>query len=278
MYGKAPKEYLSLWSVIALGIGSMVGAGIFALMGQATLMAGKNVYWSFILGGVAALLSGYTYAKLGSRYPGSGGIMDYFNEAFSHKTLSGALTLIYLGTLVITVALVAKSFGAYASRLFLPDRAVTIYSTALFASVAILLLGALNMGGARACLLYTSFAHVGDDRAGEGVLRVGVDVHLDDAVGNGFADIGKFGTGTAMEDEGHASRFSVFGYHGFLTVPQDAGFQFDVAEMCIRDRCSIAPYEEPICRVVDCMPLHVCKGRRFQTSEDPPRRVGLCLG
>lgn len=34
MYGKAPKEYLSLWSVIALGIGSMVGAGIFALMGQ----------------------------------------------------------------------------------------------------------------------------------------------------------------------------------------------------------------------------------------------------
>ena len=98
----------------------MVGAGIFALMGQATLMAGKNVYWSFLLGGVAALLSGYTYAKLGSRYPGSGGIMDYFNEAFSHKTLSGALTLIYLGTLVITVALVAKSFGAYASRLFLP--------------------------------------------------------------------------------------------------------------------------------------------------------------
>lgn len=48
------------------------------------------------------------------------------------------------------MALVAKSFGAYASRLFLPDRAVTIYSTALFASVAILLLGALNMGGARA--------------------------------------------------------------------------------------------------------------------------------
>lgn len=32
-----------------------------------------------------------------------------------------------------------------------------------------------------------------------------------------------------MEDEGHASRFTVFGDHGFLTVPQDAGFQFDVA-------------------------------------------------
>lgn len=150
MRRQAPKEYLSLWSVIALGIGSMVGAGIFALMGQATLMAGKNVYWSFILGGIAALLSGYTYAKLGSRYPGSGGIMDYFNVAFKHKTLSGALTLIYLGTLVITVALVAKSFGAYASRLFLPGGVVTVYSTALFSGMAILLLGALNMGGVKA--------------------------------------------------------------------------------------------------------------------------------
>lgn len=128
----------------------MVGAGIFALMGQATLMAGKNVYWSFLLGGAAALLSGYTYAKLGSRYPGSGGIMDYFNKAFANKTLAGALTLIYLGTLVITVALVAKSFGAYASRLFLPDESVSVYTIALFSSVAILLLGALNMGGVKA--------------------------------------------------------------------------------------------------------------------------------
>lgn len=150
MQGAAPKVYLSLWNVIALGIGSMVGAGIFALMGQATLMAGKNVYWSFLIGGVAALLSGYTYARLGSRYPGSGGIMDYFNKGFSHKTLAGALTLIYLGTLVITVALVAKSFGAYASRLFLPDESVTVFTTGLFSSIAILLLGALNMGGVKA--------------------------------------------------------------------------------------------------------------------------------
>lgn len=90
------------------------------------------MYWSFLIGGVAALLSGYTYARLGSRYPGSGGIMDYFNKGFSHKTLAGALTLIYLGTLVITVALVAKSFGAYASRLFLPDESVTVFTTGLF--------------------------------------------------------------------------------------------------------------------------------------------------
>ena len=64
------------------------------------------------------------------------------------------------------------------------------------------------------------FAHVGDDRAREGVLRIGVDVHLDHAVGNGFADVGKLGTGTAVEDEGHAGRFAVLGDHGFLAVAQ----------------------------------------------------------
>ena len=73
------------------------------------------------------------------------------------------------------------------------------------------------------------FAHVGDDRTGEGVLRIGVDVHLDYAVGNGFADVGEFGTGTAVEDEGHAGRFAVLGDHGFLAVAQDAGLQLDVA-------------------------------------------------
>ena len=48
------------------------------------------------------------------------------------------------------MALVAKSFGAYASRLFLPDESVTVFTTGLFSSIAILLLGALNMGGVKA--------------------------------------------------------------------------------------------------------------------------------
>lgn len=76
------RRSMSLWSVAALGIGSMVGAGIFALLGQAALAAGKDVYLSFLIGGAAALLSGYSYAKLAARYPSSGGIMEYFNRAF----------------------------------------------------------------------------------------------------------------------------------------------------------------------------------------------------
>ena len=45
------KKYFSLWEVASLGIGSMIGAGIFALMGQTVLAAGKGVFASFLIGG-----------------------------------------------------------------------------------------------------------------------------------------------------------------------------------------------------------------------------------
>lgn len=141
----SPKSYLSLWSVTALGIGSMVGAGIFALMGQTVQVAGEDVYYAFIIGGIIALLSGYSYIKLGSRYPDSGGIMDYFDTAFPNKTISGTLSIIYLITLAITIALVSKAFGAYASRLFFPDEKVTYLTIAAFSSLIIVLIGFLNM-------------------------------------------------------------------------------------------------------------------------------------
>ena len=49
------KKYgLNLISVTALGIGSVVGAGIFALLGQVIMMAGDQTYYAFIIAGVAA--------------------------------------------------------------------------------------------------------------------------------------------------------------------------------------------------------------------------------
>jgi len=56
----------SFWSAVAMGIGAMVGAGIFALLGQAGQIAGSAVWWSFLAGGVIALLSGYSMGRLGA--------------------------------------------------------------------------------------------------------------------------------------------------------------------------------------------------------------------
>ena len=53
----------------------MVGAGIFALLGEAATVAGSAVWLSFLLAGIVASLLGYTTVKLGVRYPSSGGLL-----------------------------------------------------------------------------------------------------------------------------------------------------------------------------------------------------------
>ena len=144
---KASKgRQMNLWSVTALGIGAMVGAGIFAVLGQTALLAGNQSFVSFILGGVVAALCGYSYAKLACRYPDAGGISTYFDEAFGAGRTSGTLSLIYLFTIAATIALVAKAFGAYAAPLLFGN-ANRIWVD-LFASTLVIVLAVLNMSGA----------------------------------------------------------------------------------------------------------------------------------
>lgn len=144
----ARRAAMSIWAVSALGIGSMVGAGIFALLGQAALLVGPKTWLAFALAGVVTLLSGYSYAKLGARYPSSGGITLFFEEGFGRGLVSGTLSLIYLVTLAISIAMVAKTFGAYATRLFLPSGGHLWFS--LFGSAIIILLSVLNAVGSGA--------------------------------------------------------------------------------------------------------------------------------
>ena len=107
-----------------LGIGAMVGAGIFALLGQAATVAGSAVWLSFLLAGTVAALLGYTVVKLGVRYPSSGGLFAYLIQGFGNGRLVGiAAWLGYFAAIVIVCSMVAVSFGAYATSLFVGDDA-----------------------------------------------------------------------------------------------------------------------------------------------------------
>lgn len=145
----AHRGTMGLLSVAAIGIGSMVGAGIFALLGQAAVSAGRDVYASFVIAGVIAFLSGVSYARLAVRYPTNGGIVDYLARAFPSPIVARGLALLYLITLVVTVAIVAKAFGNYAARLFVSEAPVRLVSN-VFAAGVVILLGVLNLVGARA--------------------------------------------------------------------------------------------------------------------------------
>ena len=113
------KKAFNTLNAVMLGIGSMVGVGIFIVIGQAGAIAGNIVWLSFIFGGLAALLSGYSLAKLALRYPSRGGIIEYLVQSFGEGVFSGSAGVLFYLSQLIAIAAVAKSFGAYAST-FMP--------------------------------------------------------------------------------------------------------------------------------------------------------------
>ncbi|WP_456480642.1 APC family permease [Nautilia sp.] len=106
------------FSAAMLGIGSMVGAGIFIVIGQAGSIAGNIVWLSFVFGGIAAILSGYSLAKLALRFPSRGGIIEYIIQEYKENVFSGGLSIMFYLAQLIALAAVAKSFGEYGARLF----------------------------------------------------------------------------------------------------------------------------------------------------------------
>jgi amino acid transporter len=132
-----------------LGIGAMVGAGIFALLGEAGAVAGAAVWLSFLAAGITAGLLGYTVVKLGVRYPSSGGIIAYLIEGFGNGRLVGiASWLGYAAAIVIVCAMVAVSFCSYATALFVGDNAGPGWDN-LFTSLVVVGALGINIVGSR---------------------------------------------------------------------------------------------------------------------------------
>ena len=132
-----------------LGIGAMVGAGIFALLGEAGTVAGSAVWLSFLLAGIVAALLGYTTVKLGVRYPSSGGLIAYLVQGFGNGRLVGiASWLGYFAAIVIVCSMVAVAFGSYATSLFIGDDAGAAWDN-VFTSAIVVAMAAINMIGAR---------------------------------------------------------------------------------------------------------------------------------
>ena len=129
----------------------MVGAGIFSLLGAAGEVAGAAVWISFLIAGAIAGLQGYSFAKLGARYPSAGGLMEYVGRIFgADGHLTGILAwLLYAANAVVT-AMVAVSFGSYASSMLADGDDVNEVTLKLFAVVVVAAMTVLNVVGSQA--------------------------------------------------------------------------------------------------------------------------------
>ena len=162
--GGPPKKTLSVPGATVLGIGSMIGAGIFALLGEAGGVAGAAVWISFLLGLVVTSLLAYVCVKLGMRYPSSGGLITYMVEGFGTGRLVGIGSWLgYMAAMVIVCSMVAVSFGSYATSLFVGDDAAgwwdNVFTTALLvAMVGINLVGAKVVARAQSAIVFLVLA------------------------------------------------------------------------------------------------------------------------
>ncbi len=108
---------LSLTEVTAIGIGGMIGGGIFAVLGIAMAVAGNAVALSLAGGGVIALLTGLSYAHLGLAFRGEGGSFTYIEKAFAAPGVAGIAGWLLVAGYVGTLALYAAAFGSYGATL-----------------------------------------------------------------------------------------------------------------------------------------------------------------
>lgn len=101
----------------AIGVGGMMGAGLYTLLGLAAKTAGAYLPLSFLIGGIVAAFSVYSYSKLGMQYPDRGGAAKFLVKEFGDGLLAGGLNVFqYLGW-IIAMALYATGFAEYACQL-----------------------------------------------------------------------------------------------------------------------------------------------------------------
>jgi amino acid transporter len=138
--------HISWLQAAFIGIGSMVGAGIFSLLAPAGEVAGAAVWLSFVIAGGIAALQGYSFAKFGARYPSASGLLEYVARGFGTGHLTGITAWITFCVNSIVTAMVAASFGSYASALFAGESATW---SKVFAVLIVLIMAGVNIAGSQ---------------------------------------------------------------------------------------------------------------------------------
>ena len=204
------KGQLSVRAATFLGIGSMIGAGIFALLGEAGAVAGAAVWISFLIGGIVAMLLGYVCVKLGSRYPSKGGLITYLIEGFGKGRLVGVASWLgYIAAIVIVTAMVAVSFGSYATSLFIGENASSAWNH-VFITALILVMVVVNMIGTKVVAIAQSLIVTGVLVVFAVFIWVTItDINLDLLAFSGYPSISKIISSVAL---------TFFAYLGFNVI------------------------------------------------------------
>jgi amino acid transporter len=138
---------IGMLAAVSIGIGGMVGAGIFSILGVVAQAAGNAMWLAFAVGGIVALLSTYSYAKLGAVFPSAGGAVHFLVKSYGDGVLAGGLNLFMWAGYIISLALYATAFGSYAATFVTTAPSPVLVKS--LAVVSVVLLTVVNAFGAK---------------------------------------------------------------------------------------------------------------------------------
>jgi len=134
---------IGLKESISIGIGGMVGGGIFAVLGLAVSLAKGGTPIAFLFAGILALITSYSYVKLSKTFPDRGGTVKFINQGFGKTVFSGSISNLLWISYIIMLSLYASAFGSYAPNLLELTHNKTI-DFHIFASVIIIFASIIN--------------------------------------------------------------------------------------------------------------------------------------
>jgi APA family basic amino acid/polyamine antiporter len=110
------KRGMGLFHLTMYGVGLILGAGIYVLIGEAAGLAGDSVWIAFVLGSIVALFAGLSYAELSSIFPKAAAEYTFIKNAFKNNFFAFIIGWLTAITSMITAATVALGFGGYFSE------------------------------------------------------------------------------------------------------------------------------------------------------------------
>ena len=140
-------DKIGFWGAVSIGVGGMVGGGIFAVLGLSVQLTRGAAPIAFAVAGVVALLTAWSYARLSVAYPSQGGTVTFLYQAFGSGLFTGTANVLLWISYIVMLALYAHAFGSYGALLF-PAAHRVLWTHALI-SFVIVAITALNLFSVR---------------------------------------------------------------------------------------------------------------------------------
>ncbi len=138
------EDKIGFFGAVSIGVGGMVGGGIFAVLGLASVLAGGATPIAFMIAGCVTMLTAYSYSRLSVAYPNNGGTIIFIDKAFGIGWFTGATNMLLWIGYIITLSLYTVAFANYCET-FLPRHLQTGFAHHILISAGILLPTLVNL-------------------------------------------------------------------------------------------------------------------------------------